>query len=618
MNSFTRSITNIFRGAVKAFETYPSAILSAFAFAVVTMIRIQLDWPEQEEYNFLFNCLHWAFAFGAVFSMAVITISQSRYNDKKSFLTANLLGAAAVVVTFLILYFWGESNSNIFISRYAVISALAAARVAVGILISLLVFIIIAGYPKELSDFSRSFFMTHKAFFIALLYGIVIMAGASGVSGAVQALLYHDMSEKVYMYIGTLSGFLAFTIFLGYFPDFRKGIVDEHRETAQKQPRFIEVLLGYIIIPIILALTVVLFLWAGRTILTGTWPEFSRLAGIATSYSLVGLWLYIMVTHHESGLAKFYRRIYPFTALIILAFEAAALVTQLSKYGLKFTEYGFSLVWIVAVAAAILLLVLKSKAYQPIVALICAVAIISVLPLIGYHALPVSSQIDRLEKLLVSEGMLQNDKLIPAAEEPELSVRESITDAVYYSAEAEDAKLPVWFDEDLNSNDVFKANLGFAPVWPTPDDGGPGNFLGTSLYLNSETIDVSDYNWGIILQEDSGKEVKSSTVTGSKGVYTVEWVPGSAGGIPSLRIKLDDRVILEQDMNGYIDRISDKYPPGSQTGQAEVGLDDMSYRLENNDIAVLVVFNNVEINVDPQADNIYYWLNVNTLYLKEK
>lgn len=618
MNSFARSISNIFQGAVKAFETYPAAILCAFAFSVVTMIRIQLDWPEQEVYNFLFNCLHWAFAFGAVFSMALITIAQSRFHNKKSFLLANLLGAAAAAVTFLMLYFLGESHSNIFISRYAVISALAAARVGVGILISFLVFIIIAGFPKELSDFSRSFFMTHKAFFIALLYGSVIMAGASGVAGAVQALLYHDMSEKVYMYIGTLSGFLAFTIFLGYFPDFRKGIVDEHRETAQKQPRFIEVLLGYIMIPIILALTVVLFLWSGRTILTGTWPEFSRLAGIATAYSFAGLWLYIMVTHHDSGLAKFYRLVYPFAALIILAFEAAALVTQLGKYGLKFTEYGFSLVWIVAVVAAILLLVLKTKAYQPIVALICAVAVIAVLPLVGYHALPVSSQIDRLEKLLVSEGMLENNQLIPASEEPELSVRESITDAVFYIAAAEDAKLPVWFDTDLDSSDVFKTNLGFAPAWPVPDDGGPGNYLGTSLYLNSETIDVSDYNWGIVFQENSGREVKSSTITGSKGVYTIDWMLDDSGGIPALRIKLDDRVILEQDMNGYLDRISAKYPPGNQTGQAEADLDDMSYRLENNDIAVLIIFNNVEINVDPQADNIYYWLNLNTLYLKEK
>jgi len=620
MNSFTRSISNIFEGAIKAFETYPAAILSAFAFSIVTMIRIQLDWPEQEPYNFLFNCLHWAFAFGAIFSMAAITIAQSRLNNKKSFVIANLLGAAAAAVAFLLLYLFGVGHSELFESRYAIISTLAAARVSAAILISFLAFIVIAGYPKEQSDFSRSFFMTHKAFFIALLYGGVIMAGASGVAGAVQALLYHEMSGKVYMYIGTLTGFLAFTIFLGYFPDFRKGIIDEHRETAQKQPRFIEILLGYIMIPIILALTVVLFLWAGRTILTGTWPVFIRLAGIATTYSFVGLWLYVMVTHHESGLAKFYRRVYPFAALIILAFEVAALVTQLGKYGLKITEYSFTMVWIVAVIAAILLLIRKSKAYQPIVVLICAVAVFSVLPFVGYHALPVASQVDRLEKLLASEGMLEKDKLIPAATDPELSVRESITDAVYYIAGAEDAKLPVWFDTKLSDSDVFDTKLGFEPVWPEPENGnnGTGQFLGTSLYLKSDAIDVSDYEWGILLHEGSEKEKNLSAITGKKGVYSIEWNIDAKDGIPTLKIQLDDRVILEQDMNSYIDQISAEFPPGRLGVPIESALEDMSFELENNEIAVLLIFNNIEINIDPQSDRINYWLNLNSLYLKEK
>ncbi|MEL7654932.1 MAG: DUF4153 domain-containing protein [Bacillota bacterium] len=621
MNTFTRSIGNIFAGAVNAFEKFPAAILSALAFAVVTMIRIQLDWPEQEPYNFLFNCLHWSFAMGAVFSMAIITIAQSRFNNKRAFLTANLIGAAAIAVTFLMLYFLEGTKTDVPGARYAMITALAAARVTAAMIISFLIFIIIAGYPKDQSDFSRSFFMTQKAFFIALIYGIVIMAGVSGVAGAVQALLYHGMSEKVYMYIGTLTGFLAFTIFLGYFPDFRKGFVDQHREIAQKQPRYIEILLGYIIIPIMLALTVVLFMWSGQTILTGTWPEFTLLSRIAIAYSLGGLWLHIMVTHYESGLAAFYRRFYPFAALIILVFEAAALFTQLSKSGLKVTEYFFTLVWSIAVIAAILLILLKKKAHQPIVIVICVAAILSVLPLVGYHALPVSSQINRLQSLLADQGMLENNKLVPAAGEPDLSVRESITDAVYYIASAEDAELPVWFDKKLTQRDVFKTQLGFEPVWPEQADGypdGAGSYLGTSLHLKSEAINISDYQWGILLQTDSFKQVNSAAIEGVKGVYSISWKTDSSDQIPSLEIKLGDLVILEEDMNNYIDQITAKFPPDSQMKPTEAALDDMSFVIQNDKVDVLLVFSNIEINVDPQADRINYWLNLNALYFNEK
>lgn len=623
MNSFTQSVMNAFEGAIKATGRFPAAILNALAFVIVTIIRIHLDWPQQEAYNFLFNCLHWSFALGAIASMAMIVIAQSRYKNNRVFLAANLLGIAAAVVTFLLLYFFGELQTGNGETRYSVISNLAAVRVSVAILISFLIFIIAAGYPKDKSDFSRSFFMTHKAFFIALIYGIVIMAGASGVAGAVESLLYNNMSEKVYMYIATLTGLLAFTIFLGYFPDLKKGTTDDYRETAQKQPRFIEILFVYIMIPIILALTIVLFLWAGRTILTGIWPPFIRLAGIATSYSFIGLWLHIMVTHHKSELAKFYRQVYPFAALVILTFEAGALISQLNKFGLKFAEYSFALVWIVAVVSAVLLLILKAKAHTPIVALTCIVAVISVLPVAGYHALPVASQVDRLEELLVNEKMLENDQLSPANVEPELSVRESITDAVYYLAYAENPKLPTWLDTgitELSNTDIFQKRLGFAPVWPKVDDGfnGGSDQLGTFLYLKTQPIDVSGYDWMINLMEYREKEVKSATITGANGEYDIEWVVTSDDGIPSLRIKLDDQVILEEDMNSYIDMISKKYPPGKQSGMIEADLDDMSIKLESEEVSVLIVFNNVDINLHPMKDEINYWFNMNMLYFKGK
>lgn len=616
MNSFTRSITQIFRGAAKAFETFPASILSVFGFAIVTMIRIQLDWPKQEPYNFLFNCLHWSFALGAIFGLAVITIVQSRFNKQKYFWIANLITMLVVAVTFLILYQFGGANTDLTVSRFAMVSSLAAGRVSILILVSFLIFIIMAGYPKEQSDLARSFFMTHKAFFIAMIYGAVIMGGASGVAGAVQALLYHDMSSKVYMYIGTLTGFLVFSIFVGYFPDFRKGETDEHREIAQKQPRFVEILLGYIMIPILLALTIVLFLWAGRMLVTGTWPVFYQLSGIATAYAAGGLWLHIMVTHHETGLATFYRRMYPFAALFILAFEAWALFVQLGKSGLKITEYYFILVWIIAVAAAILLIIKQSKAHQAIIGLICAAAIISVLPIVGYHALPVAVQVDRLENLLVSQGMLEKDRLIPAAVEPELSVRESITDAVNYIATAEDAELPVWFDVRLDQSDVFKKKLGFEQVWPKPDvNDSPGN-LYTSLILEPEAIDISDYQWVIDLQEVDGKGSKAITITSDKGMYQLDWMMNTPNGIPSLKIMLNDDVILEQDMNDYIDQTAEKYPPG-KTETTEATLKDMSLLLETQEVTVLLIFNNIDIYVDPQGDDINYWLNLRAVYLKE-
>ena len=598
MNSFTRSISQISKGAVKAFQTFPAALACALAFAIVTMIRIQLDWPQQEAYNLLFNSLHWAFALGAVFSLAAITAAQSRYNEARAFTMANLLGAAAAVVTFLLLYLFGGTDPvGLDASRYTVVSGLAASRVGVAILVSFIAFIILAGYPKDQSDFARSFFMTQKALLIALIYGGVIMAGTSGVAGAFQALLYQEMSEKVYMYLATLVGFLAFAIFVGYFPDFRKGALDAHRDEAQKQPRFVEILFEYIMIPIALALTAVLLIWTGKIMVTGSWPVFLQLSGIATGYTVGGLWLHVLVTYNESGLAKFYRRFYPIAALVILAFEAWALLIQLGKSGLKMTEYSFILIWVIALVAAVLLLILKARAHNMIAILVCAAAVFSVLPVVGYQALPVTSQVNRLEKLLVSQGMLEGDQLLPAATIPELAVRESITDAVSYLAYVEDAKLPAWFDKSLGDSSVFKTKLGFEQTWAEPVLGpSPGGNLGISLVLKPGAVDISDYRWAVNLQNYERKGEALTAIDGDRGTYRIKWTVSPPTGMPTLRIELDDRVILEQDMSAYIDRITAVYPPG-QAGHA---VKNAVGQVENR-----VEFFTVDIQSETPAHSLY-------------
>lgn len=618
MNHLMGSVRMVIKGAGNAFGRFPASIASAVGFAIVTIIRIQLDWSYQEPFNFLFNCLHWSFAFGAIFSLAAITAAQSRYNTKKAFLVANIAGVLAIVIAFVLLYFFGVKNGMTSGSRYDVISILASARVTAAILVSLLAFILLAAYPKEESDIPRSLFMTHKAFLIASFYGLVIFAGASGVAGAFQALLYNDMTSKVYMYIGTVTGFIVYTFFVGYFPDFRKGEPHPKRETAQKQPRFIEILFVYILIPIMLALTLVLLGWAAKTVLGGMGESsFIRLSSIATSYAVVGIWLHIMVTEYDLPLAKIYKRIYPIAAIVILGFEAWALIVQLNASGLKTAEYSFSMLLILTVSAAVLLIVLKAKAHLPIIIITCALIVVAVLPVIGYHSLPVTAQTDRLEKLLVGEDLLIEDKLIPATSELEKEVKISITDAVDFLAYSENPKLPVWFDEDLAQGDVFLEKLGFSKTWPDFDPTNPGGFLGTTLNLKPQLVDISQYNWAIDTENFYGESNTPVSVEGNKGFYKVYWTMNTKSGIPKFKVELNGDIIMQKDMNEYIDEITKKYPP-EEAGSIEANLSDMSVSVESPELNVFIVFNYVEIIIDPAYDDINYWLDLNTIYIEEK
>jgi hypothetical protein len=48
MNYVIESVGMVFKGAANAFKRFPASIGSALAFAVVTIIRIHLDWSFQE------------------------------------------------------------------------------------------------------------------------------------------------------------------------------------------------------------------------------------------------------------------------------------------------------------------------------------------------------------------------------------------------------------------------------------------------------------------------------------------------------------------------------------------------------------------------------------------
>ncbi len=616
MNKAVHSIARVFRGAAVAWKRYPASISCATAFSIVTMIRIQLDWQQQEPYNFLLNCLHWAFALGAVFSLAAVVFAASRSGAKKAFTLANLAGALAAIVTFGLLFLFARTTNAD--KAYDVISAVAQIRVTVLIFISLILFVLFAGFQEGHFEFDRSLFMTEKAFFISLLYGLVLFSGASGVASAIEYLIYSDLSEKVFMYIGTLSGLIGFMIFVGYFPEFTKGIVDEKREKAQQQPRFIEILFSYIMVPIVLALTLVLLIWTARTVLNGMQVRFLQLYSITATYTIGGLWLHAMTVRNESGLAKTYRIVYPYASIVILIFEGWAVVSQLLNNGLKGTEYIFILLGLLALAGIILLILKKTGAHQYIALAACILALFAVLPGIGYKELPVTAQVNRLEKLLTDQGMLTRDTISPAAAEPEESTKIAITDAVYYLLNEREAKLPAWFDRNSIETQNFEDVFGFVQAWPEEENYSTGyrENRGVYLYLDTSVMPIGDYDWAINLQ-NHGANQPAAVFTGKNGEYTVSFNTDKETMPPEIRISLNGETAVQEDLDGYFDEILERY--GLDTpGEIAAGLNDMSITFETESFDALLVLKYAEFSFSTSEDYRYYWVEPQVLYLKEK
>lgn len=616
MSVFSKSVKKVVQGALDSFRIFPASIVSAIAFTIVVFVRINLDWLEQESYSFILNCLNWALALGAVFGMTSVTFVRSRYNSRGKFILANIATLAVVIASFLLLYLLGGYR-YLPEDEYRVLRGISIARMTVAIGVSLVAFIVFGARPKREPDFTGSLFMTQKSLFVSSVYGGVMMGGLSSVAGAFQALLYNGMSYRVYQYIGAAVGFIAFTIFAGYFPDFSKEEVDERRISAQSQPKFIETLLSYIMIPIVAALTVVFLIWSGRTVFEGVGENFLRLSGIATGYAVVGIWLHIMVTNYKSGIARVYRKIYPLAAIVILGFESWALLDQLKRSGMKTEEYIFTLIWIVAIISVLLLAFKKAKSHVAIAVITSIVAVVSVFPVIGYHQLPPSIQSRRLEEMLQEQGMLQNGVIKPVDEEPERKVRESITDVVMYLSYQNDAKLPDWFDREFGKDSVFRETFGFEQVWPEIKQEGPG-YMGVSLGLKPSALDISGYDWAVSMQDMKGMGEVSAEFSGSRGEYEIVWITDYRdGGAPELNIYLDGSLIVQESMDGYMKEVEERYM-SKNIEYTEVGVEELSLAIERPEIDLLLVFNSLDIYMDGNTGVPNYGLNIHEVYIDEK
>ena len=90
----------------------------------------------------------------------------------------------------------------------------------------------------------------------------------------------------------------------------------------------------------------------------------------------------------------------------------------------------------------------------------------------------------------------------------------------------------------------------------------------------------------------------------------------SRPGIPSLKIVLDGHTILENDLNDYVDKITEKFPPGESKNCGFFR--GYELRTGSPEINVMLVFGDIQITVDPQQDIINYWIDIDALYMKEK
>ncbi len=330
-----------------------------------------------------------------------------------------------------------------------------------------LVFVLISSFVlvpslKGGTDFNAVFLSVFKAFFISVFFSGVIYGGVIAVVSAINALdLWRFNYNNVFRHITNITWiFIAPTILLSLIPIYGEDGEEENEKLkkAVGYPKFLQVLLSYVLVPISAAFTIVVLAYILKTITTNTWDD-NLLEPMLLSYLISILPIYLLVKRIDNATARIFTKFLPLCISLIAAFQLVASFREMASFGIVIPRYYIIIFGIYSFVIGIWLFLGSKRKNGYVAALAIAFAIVCSLPYVGAFDVSMRSQANLVRTTLIKNDMLSGNKVIPKSDIPNESKEKIIKGLQYiYSIEDRNIKLeflPSKFDFYNDLSDVF-------------------------------------------------------------------------------------------------------------------------------------------------------------------
>ncbi len=470
------SIRDRIRRITDAFERYPLTV--AFLLIAVILMAIQIN--TDREYS---NAL-WTLSFGAVLCAAIQSAYERYFTKTATKLLLYGIGIALTAGYYLLVQKSAEPGRETEIRTLIAIFALVMATIWLPVI-------------KSSVSFNESFMASFKAFFLALLFSAVLFAGCSLIFAATNTLITH-VDSKAYSHAANIIFVLfAPVLFLSLIPVYPgEGILPDNQlsankvdlEKASRSPRFLEVLISYVIIPLAAVFTVILVAYIAINIKGQFWTN-NLLEPMLVSYAVSIILLYVLSSRMENKVAMLFRKVFPKILIPIVLFQIAASVLNLRDTGLTHARYLVILFGLFAAVSGVVLSIVPVRKNGIIAALLIVFSLFSITPPVDAFTLSRMSQTGILTETLTKNNMLSDNRITPKATIATGDKQKIVSSVQYLQAMGYTGSigyLPAGFDSFRDFNAVFGFNDFDLP-------GSPSGYISVILG-QSEPIDVQGYD----------------------------------------------------------------------------------------------------------------------------
>jgi len=389
-------------------------------------------------------------------------------------------------------------------------------------------FLWVPGIKSRIS-FNESFMAAFKALFITVFFSGIIFAGISIIFGTID-LLITNVNYRTYLHTANIV-FVLFApmYFLSFTPNYpgeRNKDNEEERiklqeETIQKTtncPKYLEILISYIIIPLTAVFTIILLIYIVQNIAGKFWTN-NLLEPMLVAYSITVIIVYILASRLSNKFAELFRMIFPKVLVLIVIFQVISSFLKIGEEGITFGRYYVILFGIFAAIAGVVFSTLPVRKNGIVAAILIILSIISIVPPVDAFTVSKASQVSMLKRVLVNNNMLDDNVITPNASISEHD-KQLIVKSVNYLRMMEYIDQITWL-EDFNRENNFNVTFGFAEYEQFDKE---NQYINVNLKQNMP-IEIAGYDTfiysNITINDNSEGETKISDFAISSKNYSL-------------------------------------------------------------------------------------------------
>lgn len=327
-----------------------------------------------------------------------------------------------------------------------------------------------------------------------------------------------DLYFDVYIIIGAL---FSVTYFFARLPR------QEEEMEIFMYPNVLKGLINYIIIPLIIVYTGILYMYFIRIILLKTFP-INLLSHLVMWYALISVVVLFFINKikNENKILQVFYKFFPLAILVPLVMLFLAIGKRVADFSVTPLRYY---VIVIGVWATISVLYIKfSKKFKSNMIVVAAI-IIMLGSLYGPQSaftLSRNLQENRLIDVLEKNNMIEQEKIISRSDLP-TSEKETISDFIRYFSQYHAFDEIEILPKGFSTNDM-KDVFGFEQYYPTYS---PQEFISYNYMNSNMSLDISDYNYFLemdfTLSEDKeytldNRTIKYSSKTNALSFYKNE------------------------------------------------------------------------------------------------